>query len=275
MTLMTTLSITAAVENDTAEANAYVARNTQRLAVESAMDSIRRYVGQDRRNGSWTGNAAEALAAPAAAQAHYQTQWETAHARRAAAADAVAQWDAVIEAHEQVWVEGGRWSRFFLVTSSDGHIHSSMGCPTCNFRTEFAWLPELSGLTPADAVESLGEILCSHCFPDAPTSWTSGTSKASKAEKAERAAKKSAAAAAKLAKCLLPDGSPLRFNVDGWSERIETIAAAKIWLTDSFDYTPSDSKVAGRTLVAEALAARTGETVEAVLEAARIRQARR
>src|SRR5262245_51454229 len=43
------------------------------------------------------------------------------------------------------------WTRFFLVT--DGHIHSSMECSTCNKGHEptlFGWLPELSGLTESD-----------------------------------------------------------------------------------------------------------------------------
>ena len=64
-----------------------------------------------------------------------------------------------------------RWSRFFLVTSSSGHIHSSMCCSTCNKgrkATTFALLPELSGRDEKAAVEKLGPALCSVCFPSAP-----------------------------------------------------------------------------------------------------------
>lgn len=64
-----------------------------------------------------------------------------------------------------------RWSRFYLVTSSSGHIHSSMCCSTCNKgqrRTTFALLPELSGKDEKAAVEKLGPALCSVCFPSAP-----------------------------------------------------------------------------------------------------------
>ena len=64
-----------------------------------------------------------------------------------------------------------RWSRFFLVTSSSGHIHSSMCCSTCNKgknATTFALLPELSGKDEKAAVDKLGPALCSVCFPSAP-----------------------------------------------------------------------------------------------------------
>lgn len=72
----------------------------------------------------------------------------------------------------------GRWSRFFLVTSSDGgHIHSSMSCSTCNVRTQFHWYPEFSGMTMTEAIAAWdkrgsAEILCSVCFPEAPVART-------------------------------------------------------------------------------------------------------
>ena len=72
----------------------------------------------------------------------------------------------------------GRWSRFFMVTSSaGGHIHSSMSCSTCHPTTRYGWLPELSGLTERDAVDAEGPLLCSVCYPSAPTEWTIGIEK--------------------------------------------------------------------------------------------------
>ncbi|MGO2933131.1 hypothetical protein [Microbacterium sp.] len=65
------------------------------------------------------------------------------------------------------------WSRFFLVPG--GHIHSSMHCSTCNRNgkaTAFAWLPEVSGQTEAEAVAAHGSVLCTSCYPSAPLSWT-------------------------------------------------------------------------------------------------------
>lgn len=64
------------------------------------------------------------------------------------------------------------WTRFFLVTSSKGHIHSSMHCSTCRITTTYGWLPDLSGRTEADCVEEFGSALCSICYPTAPVEWT-------------------------------------------------------------------------------------------------------
>lgn len=67
------------------------------------------------------------------------------------------------------------WSRFYMVPG--GHIHASMHCRTCNrgaSMTVFEWLPELSGLSEADAVAEHGTVLCSACFPSAPVEWTVG-----------------------------------------------------------------------------------------------------
>jgi hypothetical protein len=63
------------------------------------------------------------------------------------------------------------WSRYWLVTSSDGHIHRDVGCSTCNKGREptgFALVPYLSGSTAEAAVADLGPALCSICFPGAP-----------------------------------------------------------------------------------------------------------
>lgn len=79
---------------------------------------------------------------------------------------------------EAAYVARGRWSRFFLVTSSDGgHIHSSMNCATCKLTTQYAWYPEFSGMTMAEAIAAWdkrgsSEILCTVCFPDAPVART-------------------------------------------------------------------------------------------------------
>jgi hypothetical protein len=92
-------------------------------------------------------------------------------------------------AYREVAKEFRGWSRFFLV--SGGHIHHSTHCHTIRLTTDVGWLPDLSGLTEAEAVEEHGEILCSHCFPHAPVAWTNGVSKASIADKALKAIAKS------------------------------------------------------------------------------------
>jgi hypothetical protein len=94
------------------------------------------------------------------------------------------------------------WSRFFLCISTGGHIHSSTSCTTCTITTQFAWITELSGKTEAEAVDQLGEILCSVCFPTAPAEWTDGISNEAKVRRAaavearaERKVEEAAAAA--------------------------------------------------------------------------------
>lgn len=72
---------------------------------------------------------------------------------------------AAVDAHEDNYTG---WSRFFLVTSSAGHVHSSMDCTSCYNTTRFAPVPSLSGSTEAEAVAALGETLCTVCFPSAP-----------------------------------------------------------------------------------------------------------
>lgn len=65
----------------------------------------------------------------------------------------------------------GGWSRYFLVTSSNGHIHQSTSCHTCNKgknATTFALVYHLSGETADRAVEVFGPALCSACYPQAP-----------------------------------------------------------------------------------------------------------
>lgn len=74
----------------------------------------------------------------------------------------------------------GGWSRFYITKGSKPHIHSSTLCSTCNKdgkRTEFGWLPELSGLSEEEAVKEHGAILCTVCFPSAPVHWTDGRTK--------------------------------------------------------------------------------------------------
>jgi len=84
---------------------------------------------------------------------------------------------------EAAEAEYGGWSRFWIVTNTNGHIHSSMNCSTCRWDTSFAWLTELSGLTEAEAVAEYGEILCSICYPSAPVEWTNGANKKLAAER--------------------------------------------------------------------------------------------
>jgi hypothetical protein len=144
-----------------------------------------------------------------------------------------------------------RWSRFFLVTNADGHIHSSLSCSTCHLTTEFAWLPTLSDQSEAEAVAEHGGILCTVCYPSAPTEWTDQPSHAKRAAMEERAAAKAEREARKLEKALLADGSTLTLTgteaTNGRGQtytrtvQITTLAQAKTWLREI-----SDARAEGR-----------------------------
>jgi hypothetical protein len=60
------------------------------------------------------------------------------------------------------------WTRFFLVK----HIHSSMSCSSFRPTTRVGWLPNVSGLTEAEAVKEHGATLCTICYPSAPVELT-------------------------------------------------------------------------------------------------------
>lgn len=77
-----------------------------------------------------------------------------------------------METQEDVWRDNGRWSRFYLVPG--GHIHRNPGCHSLRPTTHITWLPELSGESDEEAVKEHGPVLCSFCFPLAPTTWTHG-----------------------------------------------------------------------------------------------------
>ena len=125
-------------------------------------------------------------------------------------------WIANANAERQLEEQYTGWSRFFLVTSSNGHIHSSMSCTTCYPTTAYGWLPQLSGQDEAEAVATCGPNLCSVCFPSAPSDWVGGQLTASQAadirdgkpfqtkeqKREAKAAEKQAKADAKLAKAM-------------------------------------------------------------------------
>lgn len=159
----------------------------------------------------------------------YEQQIHTYQTRAAEARAEAAPLEAIYDTY--------RWSRFFLCTASNGHIHSTTACTTTFVTTQFAWLPELSGLTEAEAVEAHGEILCSVCFPSAPVAWTNGVAKAVQAERAEREAAKVERAAKKAAKALYPEDPDKGIKTP--HDTLRTIAAAKMWLTDAMGWEQS------------------------------------
>lgn len=264
-----------AVETDTKLAELYheLLRHEARLI--DTLDDLRRLAGQRKSHQGWNGSVREALDFVPTNEWNKSEQ-ERLLAKRQELSTAIAQNMSENQALENVWKANGRWSRFFLVLNNNGHIHRGMSCSTTYPTTQWAWLPQLSGLTEAEAVADQGEILCSMCFPSAPIAWTSGISKVSKEAKAQREIERAARHAKQNAKLLFADGRKLSVR-RGYgthdTERITTIAAAKAYLTDTFGYYAA--QYPDGQLVAAVLAERLGTTPEAELAAAEKRAANR
>jgi hypothetical protein len=62
----------------------------------------------------------------------------------------------------------GGWLRYFLVTSSVGHVHRGMDCSTCHATTTYAWIVNLADCDEAKMIEEYGTKACTTCFPNAP-----------------------------------------------------------------------------------------------------------
>jgi hypothetical protein len=125
------------------------------------------------------------------------------------------------------------WPRYFLVTSSDGHVHRGMSCSTCQDTTEYRWLPELSGCAEGAMIEEFGERACTVCFPAAPANPSFyGPGLRDREALAARAAEKATREAARLLKNLTPDE---QFR-DAHGDRITTVAACKKALRDEVEF---------------------------------------
>lgn len=207
--------------------------------------------------------------------------------------------DANVEAQRPLHAEYARrpWTRAFLVT--DGHVHSSMECSTCNNGNEptrFTWLVDLSGKDEAEIVELAGERACTVCYPSAPT--LRSFEKASplfteeeaerNAAREQRAAEKAERQAQKIAKGLTHDGSEFvcewveangrrwdgatRTYVDGpvtHRERFKTEKAAVQWVVQERSWGQEGPRTAEKRpafdAIYQAVATKHGKTIEEVL----------
>jgi hypothetical protein len=169
-------------EVDTALAEIYKRRSTANHTIDRTMDLAHRAIG-DRKHGRSEWRRTDISVENEIRElVHLETTpWSVDFKKIVASLDDASVELARCDAEQRPLDDqyyAAPWARFFLVTSSDGHIHSSMSCSTCRSTTEFGWLPELSGQTEADAVVAHGPLLCSVCFPSAPVEWTVGKPKA-------------------------------------------------------------------------------------------------
>lgn len=172
---------------DTDLATLHKAHSTATRREQAALHLLHGAIGDTRRGRGWVLSDAdtESRARARAAERNIASGLAKLDQVRAELADIAQQ----MEARNAEFQRRGGWSRFFLVQQANGHVHTSMDCGTCNHRgkaTQFAWLPELSGQTEADAVAAHGPILCSVCLPSAPLHWTNGHAEAKAAREREQ-----------------------------------------------------------------------------------------
>lgn len=187
-----TLPTAAPAEIDTrlAQLHGDIAEANRRLNI--ARDLVHEYVGDRKRGrGAYKLSHQEAIAdatervsdARKAAEAagtalfHFHRDAEAALGRIMDMHDVLATLEAECDIIDAEY-HSHPWSRFIAV--QDGHIHSGTSCAggTIRVTTQLGWHPELSGKTEAEAVDLLGPMLCTHCFPSAPVEWTVGKPKA-------------------------------------------------------------------------------------------------
>ena len=129
----------------------------------------------------------------------------------------------------------GGWTRAFLVTNTNGHVHNTTRCGTCFTTTQFAWMTDASGMDEAKIVEMAGDGACTVCYPTAPTLPAFGRkNQFEEPEKAAAREERTVAKAARVAKATAtgitnPDGTALRGR---WGV-IKTERTAQIELVDN------------------------------------------
>jgi hypothetical protein len=273
---MTTLTRSTIIDIDTQLAEIWRQQNRAADRIAQAEDGIRYTAGQKRdyRTHAWSGSLVEAQSTvEALAAVTENVTYRTHEAQRAL--DAVEEAEtlyrlarAAAEPLEAIYAEY-RWSRFFIVNNTNGHVHSSMHCTTCFVTTAFGWLPELSGGTEEDMVEQFGETACTVCFPSAPTmkGFEDGTSafaqliQAGKDERAQAKAERDAKKAAKtLDTPVVIHGSV--FAQYSRTDTVRTVAAAKSAIKGFID--DSTNPWSDQPIATERIAEDTAKLVEAL-----------
>lgn len=131
------------------------------------------------------------------------------------------------------------WSRAFLVSNSNGHIHASQDCSTCFPSTRYIWLTDLSGQDRLEIAGLAGEKACSVCYPDAPSEYFARKCQledpAVVKAREERAVAKAEREEKRIAVGISnPDGSNLLvrnwWDSLGYKENLKTERTARIWV---------------------------------------------
>ena len=168
-----------------------------------------------------------------------------------------------------LWARHGQWLRYNVVPG--GHIHSGgVRCHTLRPTTDVRWAHPVSGDSVDEAIEVYGDVLCTHCFPDAPVENCGGkvstdeqgnplTKAEAQAIKDARDAEKAAKQAAKDAKTVFVPGT--RDLVQGADLRdIKTERSLVTAIVDTM-YSKYGDRLDGRDWSATKRDRKTGEVV--------------
>lgn len=160
------------------------------------------------------------------------------------------------------WKSHGKWNRFSVVPG--GHIHTDLHCFTFRLTTDVRWAYPVSGDTVDEAIETYGEALCTHCFPNAPVAQTTAKigvnadgSPQTKAEAAAIADAKNAAKAAKMANAVLDGEGKVMYKTErGATNAVASELDSALWYGPSH---PSYNRwIALVDKIVEALAIKRG-----------------
>lgn len=176
------------------------------------------------------------------------------------------------------YIRRGTWTRYYLVTNNNGHVHTSTDCNTCFDSTEFGWLTQFSGTDHDEMGRLSGMDACARCFPGLPAEIMKAKRDARVdtperiAVREQAAAEKAAKAAKAVAKAIAnPDGSPLMLpDYMGRPQEVKTeVAASRRVMEAAYDlklYPASEDAPALKQGIEDGLAAlahKRGTTVEA------------
>jgi len=181
--------------------------------------------------------------------------------------------------YQQEFRDRGGWSRFYQVTNSNGHVHTSTSCSTCYPTTEFYWHADRSGSTEEQIIDESGSDACTVCFPNAPVETLNRpgtletpdrTAQREAREERERVKNEKARVAAEKA-IFMPSGDPVLdeynhpFKTDLAAERAASSARSNMfWYGSSHPSADKWQEIISNVTVA--LAHKRGTTVEEMEE---------
>lgn len=279
------------VDFDTEQYQTYVRLMRAQQSVQRSVASLQTQVrtGQERRNNSKLSydeimTRAENQRDDQSAMSHVRDM-----ARRGLDQVAVAESERDqaredFDTYDEMFRRRGGWTRAFLVSGANGHVHKSMECSTCNHNgqsTQFSWMTEYSDHDENEIVDAAGYRACTTCYPSAPvgderslpTKMFSEEEKQAEADRQQRDQARTAKQAKAAANAPTASGEPLtvRFGSSNSSHRsvetFKTERTATTWYGDSLFYGRDPQADGAREDIVAAIADKHGYDLDKTREA--------